>query len=161
MHILALPVDVPEEARIQIKCQCMGMPRMKTFIEQNPWSQYQQNISLQKLEEQRTVQLSSNLRVTPFLVPHRDEFSETVGFLIEGPHKKALFIPDIDKWEKWNVSIMDQIAAVDYAFIDGTFYDAEEINYRNISEIPHPFITETMALFNPYPRRKTKNDLYT
>ena len=33
------------------------------------------------------------------------------------------------------------------AFIDGTFYDEEEINYRDISEIPHPFIIETMHLF--------------
>jgi pyrroloquinoline quinone biosynthesis protein B len=126
------------------------MPRMKTFIEQNgPWSQLvaRQNISLQKLEEQRAVQLTPNLRVTPFLVPHRDEFSETVGFLIEGPNKKALFIPDIDKWEKWSESITDIIAKVDYAFIDGTFYDGEEINYRDISEIPHPFIIESMALF--------------
>lgn len=138
------------------------MPRMKTFIEQNgPWSQLvvQQNISLQKLEEQSAVQLTPNLRVTPFLVPHRDEFSETVGFLIEGPHKKALFIPDIDKWEKWSKSIIDMIAKVDYAFIDGTFYDGEEINYRDISEIPHPFIIESMALFKSLSSSE-KNKIY-
>ena len=33
---------------------------------------------------------------------------------------------------------------VDYAFLDGTFFDSAEINYRDISEIPHPFVIETI-----------------
>lgn len=61
--------------------------------------------------------------------------------------KTALFIPDIDKWEKWETSIVELIKEVDYAFLDGTFYDAKEINNRDISEIPHPFIIESIALF--------------
>jgi pyrroloquinoline quinone biosynthesis protein B len=81
------------------------------------------------------------------LVPHRDEYSETVGYTIIGPNKKALFIPDIDKWEKWDESIIEQIKKVDYAFIDATFYDEKEINYRAVSEIPHPFVKESMAKF--------------
>jgi pyrroloquinoline quinone biosynthesis protein B len=62
-----------------------------------------------------------------------------------------MFIPDIDKWEKWETSIVSLIAEVDYAFIDGTFYDAAEINHRDISEIPHPFIIESMTLFADLP----------
>ena len=46
---------------------------------------------------------------------------------------------------------------MDYAFLDGSFYDAAEIGYRNISEIPHPFITETMQLFeNSSPEERAK-----
>ena len=40
------------------------------------------------------------------------------------------------------------IKNVDYAFLDGTFFDEKEINNRDISEIPHPFIIESLELFN-------------
>jgi pyrroloquinoline quinone biosynthesis protein B len=78
-------------------------------------------------------------------VPHRDEYSETVGYFLEGPSRKVLFIPDIDKWEKWDISLIEALSEVDYALLDATFYGAEEVENRDISEIPHPFITETMA----------------
>ena len=130
-----------------------AMTRMKGFLIQNgPWSQLFKinNIRINNIDDQETVELSSNLNITPFLVPHRDEYSETVGYHIQGPNKSALFIPDIDKWSKWNLSIVDEIKNVDYAFIDATFYDAEEINNRDISEIPHPFVIESMELFSEF-----------
>jgi pyrroloquinoline quinone biosynthesis protein B len=136
-----------------------AMPRMKAFLEQNgPWSQLMKNknIALQLMSEQQEILLTSNLKVIPFTVPHRDEFSETVGYTIIGPNKKALFIPDIDKWQKWNTNIIEAIAEVDYAFIDGTFFDAAEINNRDISTIPHPFIIESMKLFKDLPAKEKK-----
>ena len=99
------------------------------------------------------------VRIVPFLVPHRDEYSETVGFMITGPNKSVIFIPDIDKWEKWDRDIIEEISRVDYAFIDGTFYDGEEINNRDISEIPHPFIIESMTKFKKLPS-KEKSKIY-
>ena len=77
-------------------------------------------------------------------MPHRDEYTETVGFRITGPNKSVLFIPDIDKWEKWERRIEDMIASADIAYVDGTFYADGEIPGRNMKEIPHPFIVETM-----------------
>ena len=136
-----------------------AMPRMKTYLEQNgPWSQLvkNKNIAVQEMNDRQEIQLTADLKVIPFTVPHRDEFSETVGYTITGPNKKALFIPDIDKWEKWNTNIIDAIAKVDYAFIDATFYDAEEINNRDISTIPHPFIIESMKLFKELPAAEKK-----
>ena len=136
-----------------------AMPRMKNFMEQNgPWSQLvkNKNIALLEINDQKGIKLTSNLTIIPFIVPHRDEFSETVGYSIIGPNKKALFIPDIDKWEKWDTNITDAIAKVDYAFIDGTFYDAVEINNRDISTIPHPFIIESMKLFKDLPSTEKK-----
>lgn len=136
-----------------------AMPRMKVFLSQNgPWSQLvnTKNISLHEMTDQKEIQLSPGLKIIPFIVPHRDEFSETVGYRIIGPNKKALFIPDIDKWEKWSTDIKDAIAGVDYAFIDGTFYDAAEINNRDISTIPHPFIIESMKLFKDLPTTEKK-----
>lgn len=128
-----------------------AMPRMKTFLESNgPWSQLvsNQNIVLKQIREQQEISLGSELSVIPLKVPHRDEYSETVGYRIIGPNKSALFIPDIDKWEKWELNIKEEIKKVDYAFLDATFFDAEEVNYRDISEIPHPFIVESMERFS-------------
>lgn len=127
-----------------------AMPKMKTFLETNgPWSQLvtNQNISIKSLQNNQQLFLTPNLKVVPIQVPHRDEFSETVGYKIVGPKKTALFIPDIDKWEKWALDISEVIAQVDYAFLDATFYDGEEINTRDISEIPHPLIIESMQRF--------------
>ena len=131
-----------------------AMPRMKAYLEQNgPWSQLvnNKNIALQELQDGKEIKLAKDLRIVPFIVPHRDEFSETVGYKITGPNKSALFIPDIDKWEKWNTDIVEAITKVDYAFVDATFYDAAEINNRDIATIPHPFIIESMLLFKDLP----------
>lgn len=127
-----------------------AMTRMKGFLIKNgPWSQLFKinNIKINNINHQEEIKLSNNLSITPFLVPHRDEFSETVGFKIDGPKKSVLFIPDIDKWGKWNKNLKQEIKKVDLALLDGTFYDSKEVNNRNISEIPHPFIIETMDLF--------------
>ena len=126
------------------------MPRMKDFLENNsPWDQLTDlgNISLKLLNNNTEVKLNSSLRVTPVLVPHRDEFSETVGYKIEGVSKKALFIPDIDKWSKWDRNIKEELGKVDYAFLDATFYNENETGNSDMKEIPHPFVVESMELF--------------
>lgn len=126
-----------------------AMPKMKKFIENNqPWKQLValKNIDLKLLKNDSTIVLNSNLKVTPIIVPHRDELSETVGYKIEGQEKSALFIPDINKWHIWEKNIVDEVKKVDYAFLDATFFKDGEIP-RPMSEIPHPFIEETMELF--------------
>lgn len=138
------------------------MPRFYNFIQDNgPWNQLVklENVMLKRIYDREKITLESNLSITPIQVPHRDEYSETVGFLIEGNKKSALYIPDIDKWEKWNNSIVELIKNVDYAFLDGTFYDEKEVNNRDISEIPHPFIIESLKLFNPLDESE-KNKIY-
>ncbi len=132
-----------------------AMPRMEEFIRKNgPWTQLVElnNIELHSLKADSALSLSTNLKVTPLLVPHRDEYSETVGFKIQGPEKSALFIPDINKWELWDRSIVEEVRKADYAFLDATFFKEGEIP-RPMSEVPHPFITETVALFENEPER--------
>lgn len=127
------------------------MPRMDSFLRNNgPWSQLVQfnNIKLQSLHADSSVQLSSTFKITPFRVPHRDEYSETVGFLIQSDKKKVLFIPDIDKWEKWDRSILTEIGKVDLALLDGTFYKNGELPGRDMREIPHPFVEESLQQFS-------------
>ena len=138
------------------------MPRMKEFLETNaPWSQLVAlgNIKLILMEQDQPISLTPTLRVTPLKVPHRDEFSETVGFRVETTEKSLLFIPDIDKWPLWEQSILTEVARVDVALLDATFYQEGELPNRNMSEIPHPFVAETMALFSQVPaaeKRKIK-----
>lgn len=131
------------------KVPVFAMPKMQMMLEKNaPWSQLVklENIKIQPLRNDSMAFLE-NLKVMPLQVPHRDEFSETVGFKIFGKNKTALFIPDIDKWGKWKRNILDEIKAVDYAFLDGTFFRNGEIPGRDMSLIPHPFMEESMQLF--------------
>lgn len=125
------------------------MPEMHEFITKNqPWKQLVDlnNVEIKKLQRDSTIILNSKLEVTPIIVPHRDELSETVGYSITGENKSALFIPDINKWEIWERSIIEEVKKVDYAFIDATFFKNGEIN-RPMNEVPHPFIEETVNLF--------------
>jgi pyrroloquinoline quinone biosynthesis protein B len=121
-----------------------------------PWDQLVRygNIELRGLDAGVPVELSPGLRVTPFLVPHRQEYSEVVGYRIDGPSRSALFIPDIDSWRQWDeqgTRLEDQLAAVDVAYLDGTFYANGEIPGRDMSGFPHPFITHTMDRLAPLP----------
>ena len=132
------------------------MPKMEQYLRENgPWSQLiaLNNISLIPLRNDHS-EVLNNLKVTPFLVPHRDEFSETVGYSIQGPKKTALFIPDINKWSQWKENILERIQLVDYALIDATFYDNNELPGRDMSKIPHPFVVETMATLSLLPREQ-------
>jgi pyrroloquinoline quinone biosynthesis protein B len=126
-----------------------AMPKMESFLTTHgPWSQLVslENIKLVSQQANQKNELSKQLYVTPFLVPHRDEFSETVGYTIAGPNRSVLFIPDINKWSAWDRSILEEVNKVDFAFIDATFYAEGEIP-RPMSEVPHPFIEETVRLF--------------
>jgi len=126
------------------------LPRMSNFLQNNgPWSQLVDinNIKIKEINFGLSTNELSNIKVTPVKVPHRDEYSETAGYIIEGKNKKALFIPDIDKWEKWDRDLSQLAKEFDFLLIDATFYDSKEIN-RDISEIPHPLVTETIDLLS-------------
>jgi pyrroloquinoline quinone biosynthesis protein B len=130
------------------KATVYGTPRMAKFLTSNgPWSQLvtMNNIALHVLVADQAMSIADGVRVTAFQVPHRDEFTDTVGYLIEGPQKKAVFIPDIDQWSKWGRDIRALADTVDYVFLDGTFASANEIPGRSIADIPHPMMSDTRA----------------
>lgn len=140
-----------------------ALPEMRKFLSSNgPWSQLvtQRNILLKELQEDHPVQLSSELEVTAFRVPHRDEFSETAGFLIRSNQTSVLFIPDINKWHIWDTDIRELIQQVDHAFLDATFFDAAELPGRDMSEIPHPYVEESMKLFGNLPAEEKKKIIF-
>jgi len=131
-------------------------PRMARFLRENgPWSQLVAlgNIAVKEMEPGREIALTERLRVTPLLVPHRDELSDTVGFRVQGPSRSLLYIPDIDMWERWERGLPEEVAGVDWALLDGTFEDPAELPGRSRAEIPHPLVGETVARLGPPPRR--------
>ncbi len=131
-----------------------AMPRMRSFLENNgPWSQLVGlgNITIRNLAADSAVVLNGRIKITPVPVPHRDEFSETVGYKIEGPQKSLLFIPDIDKWRLWEKDIIEEVKQTDHALLDGSFYQNGEIPGRDMSQIPHPFVVESMKVFATLP----------
>ena len=133
------------------------MPKMNDFLSNNgPWDLLVRlkNIELRPLSEQIPIKLHDKISITPLLVPHRAEYTETVGFRIDGSNKSVLFIPDIDKWEEldqWGIRIEDWIREVDFAYLDGTFYADGEIPGRSMYDIPHPFIEESLERFKTLP----------
>ena len=123
---------------------------MADFLTYNgPWSQLVQynNIRIRELRHTVPARLTDHIKVIPLLVPHRQEYSETVAYRIEGPNRSVLFVPDIDSWEDWDLEgtrIERILQTVDVAYVDGTFYADGEIPGRDMSTFPHPFITTTM-----------------
>ena len=145
------------EAMNANKIPVYAMPRMFDFLKTNgPWSQLVSlnNIELRKLKADSVIKLNERIWVKPLLVPHRDEFSETVGYLIWIGKQSVIYIPDIDKWNKSDLDIRSFVHGGDYlknyVLIDGTFYKDGELPGRNMSEVPHPFVQETMAMFEKY-----------
>ncbi|HEX9161275.1 MAG TPA: MBL fold metallo-hydrolase, partial [Thermoanaerobaculia bacterium] len=91
-----------------------AMPRMRDFLQHNgPWDQLVRlgNITIEPIEADREFRLNDRITVTPILVPHRDEYSETVAFIVRGPSRSILWLPDIDKWEKWQPRAIESVLA--------------------------------------------------
>lgn len=134
-----------------------AMPRMRQFLEDNgPWNQLVTcgNIEIRSLTGGESASLNHRIRLTPFIVPHRVEHSETVGFRVEGPERSTIYLPDIDDWDRWETRIEDIVAATDLAYLDGTFYAEGEVLGRNMAEIPHPLITESIKRFSVLPQNE-------
>lgn len=139
-----------------------AMPRMEEFLRTNgPWKLLleSKSIELRKLEADRALVLNERISVTPMAVPHRDEFSETVAFRIRGPSASILFLPDIDQWDLWDRSIEGELDQVDVAYLDATFFDDTELPGRNMREIQHPLVLESIRRFGalaPEQRKKIR-----
>jgi pyrroloquinoline quinone biosynthesis protein B len=138
--------------------------RMNGFLAQNgPWSQLvdRRNIVTKKIRPEKLLSLTPRISILAFQVPHRDEFTDTLGFKIIGPNKSLLYIPDIQNWKIWDRSIIDEIQKVDIALLDGTFHSPEELPTRDLSSIGHPFISDTMSLLKDVAENRKINIYFT
>ncbi len=95
------------------------------------------------------IQTSQSLSITPVQVPHRDEWTDTHAFIIRGPSKSILHLPDHDTWKEtlemvgmktiheWFHSL-----EVDTFLIDGTFWSSDELEHQK--NVPHPPVLDTL-----------------
>ncbi len=151
-----------------------AMPRMEAFLRENgPWSQLIElgNIALASFDTpswpvpvfggegaqmSKSVFLTDRIGATALPVAHRDEYSETVGWVLADPEKWSfVYLPDIDQWPDVSadetLGLAGLVAKVDMLFIDSTFWDDNELPGRDMSKIPHPRVTETMDLLQHLP----------
>lgn len=132
-----------------------AMPRMASFLRDNgPWSQLLDlgNIKIEPLTANLPHDLNETISISALPVPHRDEFSETVGFAISAGQNRVLYLPDIDSWQQWATEQGQQLGhwarLSDAIFIDSTFFDDSELPGRDMSKIPHPRVSQTMDLID-------------
>lgn len=122
-------------------------PKMQTFLAENgPWSQLVRlkNINIKPLTIDKEYSLTPKITVKAFRVPHRDEYSDTLGFIISSQEKRLLYISDIQNWTVWDRSIVDVADKVDVALLDGTFFSLDKLPGRDISQIGHPLIQDSL-----------------
>lgn len=131
--------------------------RMHQFLRSNePWGVMYRNRNINPvvLYDDVTVELTKNLKITPSLVPHRADFTDTFAYSIIGKDREMYFCPDIDHWDVFNhESTLKQyllqtafITKKDILLLDATFYDNHELLNRDMSSIPHPRVVETARL---------------
>lgn len=153
-HYLGLAMLGREGLAIEpTPCYCSA--RMAAFLTANgPWSLLvdEGRLDLRVLEPDRPTRLAADLEVTALPVPHRDEYSDTFGFVFRAGRRSLLFLPDIDRWDAWDRDIVSVVESVDIAFLDATFYSASEVGGRSQEEIPHPLVTDTVRRLGPVAR---------
>ncbi len=128
---------------------------MGAFIRANgPWSQLvaNNNITLREITPDAPFALGEHVHVTPRLVPHRAEYSDTCAFSIAGPTRTLFYCPDIDRWEQWPQDVRVVARDHDISLLDGTFYSGDELGGRDMSLIPHPLVTDSMDLLRGHGR---------
>ena len=91
--------------------------------------------------------------ITPILVPHRGELSDTHAFILRGENKSLLYLPDHDSWDETLSlygmnTIREWLASlnVDIALLDGTFWSYDELSERSQQVVPHPPIKQTIDM---------------
>ena len=94
-------------------------------------------------------QLGEMVTVTAVKAPHRDEYADTLGFLIAGPQRTLFYLPDTDSWAAWQTPVTELLEQVDVALLDGTFYSIDELPGRRVEQIGHPLIEHSMELLQP------------
>jgi pyrroloquinoline quinone biosynthesis protein B len=120
---------------------------MSRFLRSHaPWRQLVEmnNITLIELEPDQPEWLTDRLCIEPVPVPHRAEWSDTVGFIVGGPNRRLLYVPDIDAWGRWERDVRKVVEGVDIALLDGTFFSADELSGRDATAIGHPLVTATV-----------------
>lgn len=131
-----------------------GTASFGSFLKANaPWSQLIAlgNIAWRPIENDDAIALTPDLTITPVAVPHRGEFTDTVAYVVRGPRRTVFYCPDIDAWAQWERDAREFLRPIDLALIDGTFFADGELTGRDMRQIPHPRVRESVERFQGLP----------
>lgn len=134
------------EAHAAERMPCWVTVEMARFLEDEaPWrlAVEQGHLDLRAHEPPASFLPWADLEVSMIPVPHRNEASDTVAISVNG---SALYLPDIDSWDAWP-GAEEVIAAHSTAFLDGTFWSPAELLNRDIKDIKHPLVSDTLERF--------------
>jgi pyrroloquinoline quinone biosynthesis protein B len=123
--------------------------RMASFLRANaPWSALVEArmVSLRTMVPDQPIELTPDLAVIPFAVPHRAEYTDTVALEVRGPEGSLVYVTDTDSWAPWERQLRARCSRARYALLDATFFNASELPGRDLSVVPHPFVEENLDL---------------
>jgi len=126
-------------------------PSMASYLNDNePWAflVHNHHVQLMVLQPETRLVLTDSLALTPFIVVHRQEFTDTLGFLIHGPERTLMFVPDADVWEGWRIPFEQLLDRSDAALLDGSFFSHEELGHRRQDDVPHPPVIASIDLLS-------------
>ncbi|VAW09607.1 hypothetical protein MNBD_ACTINO02-3133 [hydrothermal vent metagenome] len=153
-HYLGL-AHFGNEAAATASVRCFGTASMHTFLTHNePWRALftRRHLEFSVLVPGVDVPLDESLTITAHLVPHRPDFTDTVGYVVTNRKTQGsmLYLPDIDAWDQWPDSrrIVDSTTL---AFLDASFSSGAELPGREIANFPHPLVSDTIAHFDTSP----------
>jgi pyrroloquinoline quinone biosynthesis protein B len=139
--------EVMSSDKLAVWCSTL----MAEFLRSNgPWNQLVElnNIEIHEFKSGEVFNPIEGVSMLPLQVPHRDEYSDTHGFSISNNNYRTLYIPDIDSWDAWG-DLQVFARAHEAMIIDATFYDDNELGERDMSQIPHPRVTQSLELLAP------------
>ncbi len=122
---------------------CMSTPSLASLFDEG-------HLIAEVFDGDAAIEISEHVAISPIKVPHRDEFSDTHGFVIKGPKRRLLYLTDHDSWdETLGFHEADDIRSwlrsmhIDIALVDGTFWSEEELGGK-ATEIGHPTVQDTL-----------------
>lgn len=141
-HYLGLAF-LGKEAMHAKRLPVYSTPKTAKFIQGNrPWAHLVERgeIDLKTLTPGSPLSFDGAM-IHAFLSPHRGEDTDTIGFEIHGPNKRLVYVSDADVLP---AAIVDRVRDADVALVDGTFYSRAELPHRDILEVKHPFVEESL-----------------
>jgi len=72
----------------------------------------------------------------------------TVAYLIRGPRRSLLYLPDIDAWDQWPEANA-MLSSVDVSLVDASFYTSSELGGQD--PVAHPLVPDTLHRFAHIP----------
>jgi len=118
------------------------------FLEENePWATLISGEHLRPISIDDATATVDRITVSAVHVPHRAEFTATVGYSIAiDDNPWVFYLPDIDGWDEWPEA-EEVFTRHDVCLIDATFSSMDELPGRDIAAIKHPLVPDTIVRF--------------